>query len=538
MNFRGLSLRRNFRCLPLLALATLLAVVGPIILFCCCIPDLSSLALAPYLRSLLLGLLAASGALMLGIPAAWALADQRGSSAVLRIGGLAVLMIPPYLAASAWLGMAGRLGWLALSDGMLSFMPGQSAGFINWGNLPAAAGILAMSLWPLVAMPCAVALTAIGRSQREAARLALGKAGCFRHLELPVVWLPALAGGLIVFLLAAAEQGVPDLFGVTTAARDMLFGLERGSLELDQGGVNYSLAAGRALPVLVASGLLLLVGGRWFSRRKNLMRFFARGAGDSLQVSLMARIYCSALLAVSLGGVLLGLLANAASSGTLLNILTAAGNNWILLLRSLMLGLASASLAVGGALLLLAALRGRSGSCFWAVLGLLSLPLLLPSSIWGIGVQKLGDILLLLGGLGRWLGDILCRSGMVLIWIGAARATLGAFLILAWGRSRIDDTFFEAGRLAGLGSLARLFLAAGLMKRFLASALLVALALAIGELGATVQLCPPGCSTLCVKVFNTMHNQHGGEAAGLALLAVGGVVILGALAALIADRRR
>ena len=84
----------------LAALAVLALVLGPLAAFFLGGADPGSLAAAPYVRTLLLAGLAALGALVLGLPAGWALAGSGKGARWLVAGSLAVLLVPPYLAAS------------------------------------------------------------------------------------------------------------------------------------------------------------------------------------------------------------------------------------------------------------------------------------------------------------------------------------------------------------------------------------------------------------------------------------------------------
>ena len=130
------------------------------------------------------------------------------------------------------------------------------------------------------------------------------------------------------------------------------------------------------------------------------------------------------------------------------------------------------------------------------------------------------------------------ESPLVLIWSGAARAAVGATAVMVWGRRRLALETTDAARLAGVTGLRRTLLMAGLMRGPLIAAFLLAAALALGELGAAVFISPPGWELLPVRVFNMMHYQHGGQVAALALLTTGAAAIFGALAVLLASRKR
>lgn len=516
---------RPERALPLAAV--LLVVLWPLVAFFCeplSFDDLGNdLIAAPYMATVRLGLLTAAGTLLLGLPAAWALAGSGRGAHWLRAGAFAVLLVPPYLAASAWLGIAWRLGLLSLDDQVLALLPG--AGFLGGGNLLVAAWVLSCALWPCVALPAAAALAAVGREGREAARLARGPAGCFWGVELPAALPAAVIGAILAFALACAELGTTDLFMVTTASRDVLRGFEVAR--------DYSVAAGRSLPLL-GLGLLLGLGMVIVGWRTRFVEL-ARARFSPAPAPRWAGRYAAGLMALTLGAVLFGLLLNAGGAGALARAL---GEEFGLVLRSLFVALGAAALAVvlGATLLWALPSRGKcAGPALALSLGLLSLTLLLPGSLWGMGVLATRRALTMDPPIEAGLR--LLDSPLVLFWAGAARAALGATAVLAWGRGGLNRELIESARLAGLSAPRRLWLLAGLMRRHLLAALLLGAALAFGEIGAAIHVSPPGWELLSLRVFNAMHNGHAHVTAALALVTTALAALFAALAAAVVPRR-
>jgi len=478
--------------------------------------DPSSLAAAPYVRSLVLASGAAALALALGLPAGWALAGAGRGPRWMLAGALAVLLVPPYLAASVWLIFAGRLGLVGLSDQALSIVPEATRGFLGGGNLIGAAAVLAGSLWPCVALSAAGALSAVGREEREAALLARGRWGRLVGVDLPAALPAALAGAGLVFALAATEVGATDLFRVDAATRDVLKGFEVSH--------DYSAAAGRALPLL---GFALFFGaalGALLTCR--IFPQMATAKAAPAAAGPAPRAFAWALLAATLAAVLAGLAANAGSPAV---IARAAAGEFGLVGRSLALAAAgaTAALLLGGAAVWAAAPARAGSRPAWtlaAVLALLALPLVLPGTLWGIGALRLRD----------WAGEAgapVFDGPLVLVWSGAARGAFAAAAILHAGRLAIAPEMLEAARTAGLGRLDRAWLAFRLMPGHVAAAWLVAAALALGELGAAVQTAPPGWDTLQVRVFAEMHNYHGVTTAALAFLTTAATAAVAGLVA-------
>jgi len=509
----------------LLPLAVPALLLAPLVAFFAGGADLSSLAAAPYRRSFELGFLTAAGTLVLGLPAAWALAGSGCWSRWLRAAALAVMLVPPYLAASAWLGICWRTGIVVkLAADSLALLPLESDVFMGGFNLLLCAAVMSLALWPCVALPAAASLACLGREGREAAILARGRWACLLRVELPAALPAAVIGATLAFVMATAELGVPDLFEVNTAARDVLKGFE--------GSHDYAMAAGRSLPLLALA--LVAAGGLLFAVRKRGMAALSRDRFLPLPAPLWARCYATAVSFLALGSILFGLAQNAGGTGA---IAKAVSEEYGLVVRSLFLALLSAGAAVALCSAALACVRGRRGWWVYAgVLGALSLVLLLPGTAWGLGLLRLRVALGSLGAPGRALAWFL-RSPMILVWAGAGRAALGAGIVLGWGRRRVNNELLEAGRAAGLPAVRQWWLRAGLMRRHVAAALLLGTALALGELGAAVMIAPPGWETLPVRVFSAMHNYHGDVVAALALVTTAGVAILAALGAALAVRR-
>jgi iron(III) transport system permease protein len=77
--------------------------------------------------------------------------------------------------------------------------------------------------------------------------------------------------------------------------------------------------------------------------------------------------------------------------------------------------------------------------------------------------------------------------------------------------------------------------------RLLAPALLAAVgvtaALAMGELGATIVVVPPGCATVSMKIYGYLHYGASQEVAGLCLLVAASTAVTGTLVAAALDGR-
>ena len=99
---------------------------------------------------------------------AWTLPGRRWLAAL----ALGPLLVPPYVAAVAWVDLLGPAGWLARATG-LATVQGPSAIAPGWVySTPSAALLLGGCWFPLVGLAAWAALRRLPSSALEAARLA------------------------------------------------------------------------------------------------------------------------------------------------------------------------------------------------------------------------------------------------------------------------------------------------------------------------------------------------------------------------------
>lgn len=465
---------------------------------------------APLGRSLLLALVAALTALVLG--AAWAALTRvrraPGGRALLLLE-LAPLLVPPYVAAVAWLAALGPAGWLARALARDDGLPAQVGR--GWVDSPLSAGLLLGGCWfPLVSLAVGAGLRRLDPTQLEAARLCAGARGEWA-LRLAAARAPALAGALGVLALALVELAVPQLLRVGVQAEEVL----RLQAEAQLGA---ALLAGLPLQLLAAAAVAaaLLLAPRPPER--------AGEAALDPAPRAPAGLLSLAPLGVVLGpGLLLPLawlvvrLAAPPTGGDPLGLLRDAWRDvGPDARRSALLGAGAATLGV--VLALLAAWPLRRAPRRAALL------LALPAAALTACPGPLLGILLLQGlYLSPWLDPLL--SGLWAPGLGCLLrfGPLAAALLLP-ACARVPREQEEVAALAGRGPLARLV---GVGVPSLAPALLAAwllvYALSVGEYAAGVVLSAPGASLLAVCVVNEAHYGQGDVLAGQCalLLAVG-----------------
>lgn len=446
-------------------------------------------------NSLLFSGLTTGLAVALGLASALALTGLGG---VARAAGLVLtalpLVLPPFLAANCWLDLLGQTGpWRA-------WLP------VNLYSLPAAAGVLALLLWPVTALLVSAAWQKLDPALFEADPRLRG-AWLLRRLLLPAA-APALAPATVLtFVLALNNFAVPALFQVKVFPVEIWL---RFSTQYDVAG---ALLA--SLPVLAAPlGLLV-----WLRRREVpwprwqpclSAAGFRRSLGGGWFVLALSLAGLAALLAV---GLPLARLVSDPRTWTQLPPALAAGRP--ALGATLVSSGLTALLVVG---LGLGLRRVPGGGTSWVLF-------LLPGVLLGVGLIAL-----------------LNRPSLAWLYRGPGVMVLALVLrYLALGRQGarlavegVDRDLSDAARLFGARGWdwAWLVLWPQAGPTLAATAYLVYL-LCLWDVETVVLLQPPGWETLALRVFNLLHYGHHPQvnALCLLLLALAALPLLGWAAA-------
>lgn len=422
----------------------------------------------PHLRAWGATLVVAGGAtlvaLLLGVPVGAALAHSARS--LPRTLTLIPLLLPPVLAAAAWLG--ARLP-----------VPGA----------PGCAIILGSLYWPVVALLVDASLRRLPAGAVEAASLQLPTGRLLTRVVWPHARPALLTALLLVFLLAASEFTVPALFVVPTISM---------TVYEEMSAFRGASAASAALPlVALAVALAGLLRRAPSLPSASPVRPFLGGP-------LLAAARGIAVVAWTATAVLPGLLF-AVRAGAFFK--TAAMNleaiGWSLLVA----GAASLLLVAWSS----AAGPGRSRlEPFWLA------TLVLPGVAAGLGALKIAER----GG----LLPLLSPSGALLV-----LALMSRFAFVAWLplREPVEHSQLEAAELSGLSRFRiwRGILLPALLPRAAAAGAVV-FVLALGEIGPAVLLSPPGRMTAAQHLFNLMHYGYDGVVASLALILFGATALV------------
>jgi len=245
-------------------------------------------------NSLTIAAAAAAFAILIGVPFAFVLArlPVGGKPALLALAALP-LVLPSFVGAYALVLLFGRAG---IVTGML-----QSLG-IPFESIYGAKGIVlvyALTLYPYVALPTVAAFKSVDVSVEEAAQnLGASPGRMLRTVTLPIVLPSILAGGLLVFIEALENFGVPFVLAedkpILAVEAYKLFVGETASNPASAGVLGMLLIGCTVAALLIQRGIL---ARRHFATR-------ARGATPLLAVSPPMRrlgaVYCWTVIVAAL----------------------------------------------------------------------------------------------------------------------------------------------------------------------------------------------------------------------------------------------
>lgn len=216
-------------------------------------------------NSLVAAALATVFACAIGIPLAFCLArvEMPGRSLLLTLASLP-LVLPSFVSAYALVLLFGHAGVITAALRAIGIPIGSIYG------LSGIVTVFTLTLYPYVVMPVLAGFQAVDASMEEAACNLGGSRGyVFRTVLLPIVMPAILAGGLLVFIEALENFGVPAVL-----AEDRPF-LAVDIFKLFAGEADANPAAAGALSVLliVCTAVALLVQRHYLGKRR-----FATGA--------------------------------------------------------------------------------------------------------------------------------------------------------------------------------------------------------------------------------------------------------------------
>ncbi|MDQ2090076.1 ABC transporter permease [Marimonas arenosa] len=409
---------------------------------------------------------------------------------------LLLLLVPPYLHATAW-----------ISAGVT-----VQNGLVQIGlQLPSVPGMIGVVWMQLVAVfPVALGFTLVGfrmtdPALTEAGRVFASDLVVFRKIEWPQMRATVLIGWVLACLLSLADFSVPSLMQVEVFALEAF--------------VEYSIAADEVAALIVAFphlliGLALMVSIAAPVRTLAIMPARPSGAGQAIgaATSWSLRVPGQIAFGFALLQVAVPVIALGVAALPLGNLASSIAENGREIVNSLITAGFSGALSVVFALVALPMLTTVPR------LAVVMIPLAVPAALVGIGAIGLWT----LPGL-----ELLYNTAAMPVLVAVAQFSPVAILALFVQAHRCDRTLIEAAQVYrgdGLATWRTIYLplwAPGLWAGFFA-----VFGLTLTELTATLLVSPPGRQTLTVKIYSLLHYGASDRVAALCLM-----VLLGSVAA-------
>ncbi len=442
-----------------------------------------------WMKTAALAAISTLGAMLLALPAGWALARRRSGLLLGLVLALAVL--PTSISAIGWIAAFGSQGILPLP----------------WLYSPAGVTLAwTLCFWPLAALGIWAALSRAESGEEEAALMILPPWKAGWKLILPRA-LPALAAtATAIFILMLGDLGVPGCLSVSVGAESV----HARFLSTFRTGA----ALGASLPMLALAMLAAwLCRKGWAGLGGSASGSGAKGLEEiSRAGSALAWIFLLAYLMIPVWG----LAGWALQGGGFSKALALLGQEGM---TTLMLAAATGLLAAAfGFALSFSLPRRLSGAVSWGAVLLFAAP----GTLVGAGLIRLFNA-------EGWRGA-LYASPLILLIALLARSLAPALLLVRRSLAELPPSYDEAARLAGVPFWRRACSLSGpLCAGSLAAGALAAAVIAAGELGTSALVSPPGVQTLAVRLFSLIHYGADAAVAATALMGMGGVMILGCL---------
>jgi iron(III) transport system permease protein len=426
-----------------------------------------------------------------------------GIASYLRWGVLILAPVPAYIHALAW---SSFMRWLGAGFETLGFGGLALEGWVgSWW-------VETMAYLPLATGLCLMGLEMVIPELVEAARVMRSDFDTLMRIVLPLAAPAFCAAAGLLFVISLTDYSVPSLFSVSVYSLEIF--------------AEYSIAhrAANALflsvPLLFVTAVVVVLLGSALRNAATAPRRAGREQAPMAWPGWLAGL-CGMAMIIVVAQVLVPGISLAVSTGSWRGLARTVSLAAREISFTAWIGAVSAAvclpLAFGAAAELLR--PGWRGRLWWL---LVTLPLAVPAPLMGIGLIAFWNGLPVPGLYGTDWMPVLAALG---------RFTPPAALVALIALRRMDPLLADAARVHQHHPVQRLvqvqipMLAPGLM----ATAGL-AFALALGELGATLLITPPGRSTLAIRIYNYLHYGASGSVAGLCLMMAGASILAASLA--------
>ena len=228
-------------------------------------------------NSFLLALATTVATAALALPLAW-LSERRTFPGRKWLTGLLLvpMVLPPFVGAIGLRQMFGQYGAINAALTVLHLLPEGHT--IDWLGRARFGGIVllnALHLYPILLLNLTAALANVDPAAEEAAEN-LGCTGWrkFRRITLPLILPGLFAGGILVFIFAFTELGVPLIFDYSRVTAVQIF---YGIKEIAGNPFPFALVT-----IMLVTTALLYVISRWFAGRAEYAQVGKASAARSL----------------------------------------------------------------------------------------------------------------------------------------------------------------------------------------------------------------------------------------------------------------
>ncbi len=439
-------------------------------------------------------------ALLIGLPYAY-LCQKTGiwGRSFLRLAYLVPLLIPPYMQAIVW----GRL----LSDnGLLNTMLVGALDLseppLTAYSTPGAAFVLGLAYFPFVTLLTMSGIAGVDRRYEEAALLQQGRFRTMAQVILPMVTPHVLAGAVFVFVFSLVDFSVPDILRVRVYPIEIF--IQFSALYDERAAVI------QALPLLLVTLALIalqvrIMRGRTYVRLADSFREIKRSSLGRFQAP--AVMFCIGVIGLSVVvpvGVLLY------TAGAIETYEKALISSFDQIGFSFLVAVLAAGIMTGIAFVIAHSMLNASPRVRSALEYVTQLPFAVPSIILGIGLIKVWNTPLT----GWFYG-----SSLIIICGYLAHFIPFTIRVVYSSLQQLNRRTEEAAWLVSENQFritARIIwpqIRDGLLIGFV-----ISFVLAIGEIGVTLLVIPPGLTTIPIKIYNFMHYGAESTVAALCLI--------------------
>jgi iron(III) transport system permease protein len=409
-------------------------------------------------------------------------------------------LLPPFIHSYTWIALFSVVNRFLSLSGFQGF---------HFSGILASWWTGTMAWLPLCLSAVLLGFRCIDPDLIDAAQLISSPLRVLLRVITPLLAPSLLAGGALVFLLSMQEFSIPSLFQVSTYALEIFADYSANNQP--------ARALLLSVPLMVVGGLTILGALPFFRNVNTTIPRMGRMQNATFIFPHWFRVLqyiCLLLFAIQ---ALLPLIVLVNAAGSWERVFGSVFNSSSEITFSFGVALTSSLVAIVLALIVVHHLVNK-----WrgVLLFITAIALCVPASLNGIGLIYLFN---------DSAFQFLYGSDFMPVAASVTRFGPLAWIIIAAHHSRQDASLVEAARFYQVSSWQiwtriRLRL---LMPGIIAAGMTVFL-LAIGELGATLLVLPPGRNTLSIKIYNLLHYGASDSVAGLCLF----IVLIGWIAGL------